>query len=96
MNNQIKFNKYNVTDGTTKARVHYGLDNRTDGKSCVTIREKDYEKNLRILFPELYKNDTDMQTDYFEHGRVNLFEDHPLYKIARDHVEKIIQSRVSK
>jgi len=31
----IKFNKYNVSDGQNKARVHYSLDNRIDGRKFV-------------------------------------------------------------
>ena len=81
----VKFNKFNVTNGTAKARVHYSVDNRTDGRKCVTIYAKDYTDGLGA-FPELrdaYKNDTDMMTDYFDKGRVVLFEDHPLYAAAR-------------
>lgn len=85
----IKFNKHNVTNGSIKARVHYSLGSRLDGRACVTIYEKDYERQLGKLFPESYQNDTDMMTDYFDHGRVTLFEDHPLYQTARNHVEKL-------
>lgn len=81
----IKFNKFNVTNGTDKARVHYCLDNRTDGRECVTIYSKDYGHQLGHVFNgcDEYKNDTDSMTDYFEKGRVVLFADHPRYAAAR-------------
>lgn len=83
----IKFNKYNVTNGTVKARVRYSIDNRVDGRKCVTIYDKDWERNLGKIFSE-YQNDTDSREDYFDRGRVNLFEDHPLYKQARKKAEE--------
>jgi len=81
--NEIKFNKFNVTNGTDKARVHYCLDNRTDKRDCVTIYAKDYDRALGRIFDDGYTNDTDTSTDYFEKGRVVLFADHPLYLKAR-------------
>ena len=73
-----------MTNGTDKARVHYSLDNRTDGRACVTIYAKDYDRALGHVFAgDEYKNDTDSMTDYFEKGRVVLFADHPLYAAAR-------------
>lgn len=83
----IKFNKFNVTNGQIKARVHYSLDNRIDHRKCVTIYAKDYSGVLGDLFDTEYRNDTDMRTDYFEKGRVVLFENHPLYGVARSSVE---------
>ncbi len=80
---EIKFNKFNVTNGTDKARVHYCLDNRTDKRNCVTIYAKDYDRALGRIFADGYTNDTDTSTDYFEKGRVVLFADHPLYLKAR-------------
>lgn len=80
---EIKFNKFNVTNGTDKARVHYYLDNRTDKRECVTIYAKDYGHALGRIFDEGYTNDTDISTDYFDKGRVVLFADHPLYLKAR-------------
>ena len=81
----IKFNKFNVTDGNNKARVWYKLDTRTDGLKAVTIYAKDYESGdaLGRMIPDAYENNTDIQTDYFEKGRVVLFEKHPLYANAR-------------
>lgn len=83
----IKFNKYHVTDGVTKARVFYSLDNRTDGRKCVTLYAKDYDRNLGQIFCNEYQNNTDSQTDYFETGKVVLFEDHPQYNAARKRAE---------
>ncbi len=79
----VKFNKFNVTNGTDKAKVHYNLDNRTDGRACVTIYAKDYGHALGRVIGDSYVNDTDTQTDYFDAGRVVLFADHPLYAAAR-------------
>ena len=83
----IKFNKYCVTNGTTKARVNYSLDNRFDGRKCVTLYAKDYDGRLGIILADSYKNDTDSMTDYFDQGRAVLFEDHALYSAARNMAE---------
>ena len=88
----IKFNKYNVTNGKVKARIRYSLDNRIDGRKCVTLYAKDYDRSLGKIFVNEYKNDTESREDYFEKGRVNLFESHPLYRIARQRAESIIKS----
>ena len=87
----VKFNKYHVVETTTgvKARVSYCLDNRIDGRKCVTMYAKDYSDALAKLFSGFYKNETDIQTDYFEKGKVVLFEDHRLYNQARRHCEAL-------
>lgn len=89
----IKFNKYNVTNGAVKARVWYSLDNRVDGRKCVTIYAKDYSDALGTLFRDSYENNTDTMTDYFEKGTVRLFQDHPLYAAARARAEAIRSER---
>ena len=83
----IKFNKHHVTDGKIKARVWYGLDNRMDGRKCVTIYAKDYGHELGALLPDTYENNSDLMTDYFDKGTVRLFENHQLYKDARKRAE---------
>ena len=83
----IKFNKYHVTDGIEKARCFYSLDNRADRRECVTIFAKDFGHALDNIFPDDYHNDTDMMTDYFDKGHVDLFEDHPEYEKARARAE---------
>ena len=83
----IRFRKHFVTDGTTKARVFYSLDNRCDGRACVTMYAKDYERGLGRIFGAVYQNDTESQSDYFDKGKVVLFEDHPLYASARQCAE---------
>lgn len=85
----VKFNKFNVTNGEIKARVHYSLDNRVDGRKCVTIYAKDYDRALGQIFADEYVNNTDTQTDYFEKGRVVLFENNPHYAAARARAESI-------
>lgn len=84
----IVFNKFNVVDKNTKikARVHYSLDNRTDGKNCVTIYAKDYDNKLGDIFAQ-YKNESNSITDYHDKGKVNLFEGDNLYDEARRKVE---------
>ena len=83
----IKFMKHYVTDGSIKARIWYSTDNRHDMKKCVRLYSKDYGQGLGAMFPEAYENDTDMMTDYFDKGRVILFEDHPHYEAARKRAE---------
>lgn len=83
----VKFQKYYVTNGEVKARVHYCMDNRTDGRKCVTIYAKDYDRNLGKVLADDYVNNTDTMTDYFEKGRVVLFEDNPHYAAARARAE---------
>ena len=85
----IKFNKHNVTDTETKekARIFYSVDNRVDGRKCVTLYAKDYTRSLGRVLPKDYKNASDSTTDYFESGTVVLFEEHPLYQAARKRAE---------
>jgi len=83
----IKFNKFCVTNGVIKARVFYCLENRRDGRKCVTLYAKDYNRSLGKIFPDAYENNTDSMSDYFDEGLVRLFESHPLYQAARDRAE---------
>jgi len=85
----VKFNKFNVKNTETKesARVHYSLDNRVDGRKCVTIYAKDYDRKLGKILQNEYKNETDSMTDYFDKGNATLFEDSPLYAQARKRAE---------
>jgi hypothetical protein len=92
----IKFNKFNVTNGTDKAKVHYSLDNRCDGRACVTIYAKDYDRALGRVFDGEYTNNTDTMTDYFDKGRVVLFADHPLYAAARARAEDVAAEQKAK
>ncbi len=85
----MKFKKYFVSNGKTKARVRYSLDNRIDGRKCVTIYAKDWDRALGDIFSE-YVNHTDSQSDYFDQGKVCIFEDNVFYKEARDSVENFL------
>jgi hypothetical protein len=78
----IKFNKYNVTNGTDKARIRYSINGRTDGRDCVTLYAQDMINKLHKIFSIEYHNNTDTHQDYFDQGRVVLFADHPLYAKA--------------
>ncbi len=86
---EIKFRKHYVTNGIVKARVRYSMDNRIDGRKCVTIYAKDYGHALGKVLSEGYKNDTDSMTDYFDQGRVVLFEDSNYYAEARKVAESM-------
>lgn len=80
----IKLNKFNVTNGTEKARVWYHASER-QGAKAVVIYAKDYGHALGRVFSEAgadYRNDTDTMTDYFDKGQVVLKEGHPLYAKA--------------
>ena len=83
----IKFMKFYVTNGAEKARGFYSLDNRCDGRKCVTLYAKDYDRKLGLILTDAYKNDTDSMTDYFDQGRAVLFADHPHYAAARARAE---------
>ena len=74
----IKFNKHNVTNGSVKARVYYSI--YADGS--VVMYEKDYSEQLRKIFPDEFKNKTDLMADYFEKDRVKIPINHPLYVAA--------------
>ena len=90
----IKFNKFNVTSDTAKARVIYskgqiyanvkaGMEGGL--RECVTLYAKDFQSGraLQSMLGDNYQNDSDSQSDYFDEGRVRLFPDHPLYQAAR-------------
>lgn len=63
-------------------RCFYSLDNRQDGRECVTIYARDYSGHLPgDMFP--VENGTDLYTDYFETDRADLFPKHPLYPYVR-------------
>lgn len=79
----IKLNKFNVTDGTHKARVSYSRSKLTsDPRECVTLYAKDYINDLHKIFAAGYINDTDGMSDYFEQGKVRIFSDNPLFARA--------------
>lgn len=92
----VKFNKFNVTNGTTKAKVWYSLDNRVDGQKCVTLYAREYCNTLCQIIPQGYVNNSDGMTDYFEKGRVTLFPNHPLYVAARARAEAVETERKAK
>ena len=92
----IKFRKHFVANELFKAKVSYSLDNRIDKRKCVTIYARDWCRNLRHVFQDGYINDTDLMTDYFDQGRVVLFEDNPHYLEARKVAEEIQAQRAAK
>jgi hypothetical protein len=93
----VRFLQFYVTNGTHKAKVFYSLDNRCDGKSCVTIYARDYNDGLGAIFTHgEYVNRTDMNQDYFDKGNVTIYEGHPLYAAARDRAEQNMAKRKAK
>jgi hypothetical protein len=81
----IKFNKYNVTNGTEKARVSYSaFKMTTTGQNCVTLYAKSYEDGNKLgnILSDVYENETEIMSDYFEKGRARIIEGHPLYAEA--------------
>jgi hypothetical protein len=92
----VRFNQHAVTNGTHKARVHYELDNRCDGRRCVTIYANDYGSALGVILGDSYRNSTDTMTDYFDKGRAVLFEGHPNYAEARARVAAFKAARAAK
>ncbi len=97
----IKFRKYYVTNGDIKARVLYSIGNATnriDGRNCVILLAKDYDRSLDKVFknqPIMYVNETDPREDYFETGRVVLFEDNQFYAEAKKIADAIEKKRAA-
>ena len=84
----IKFNKHHVAASGKKAGVRYSVDNRIDGRKCVTLYAKTFDGALGEILGDAYSNRSDMLTDYFENGKAVLFEGHPLYAVARVRAEQ--------
>jgi len=80
----IKLMKHYVTNGVVKARVWYSRNHLVDGRDCVTIYAKDYDGALGRVFANhgIYRNDTDIMTDYFDKGLVRVFADSPFWNDA--------------
>lgn len=98
--NGIKFNRFNVrqiSSGLT-CKVLYSLDNRVDRRKCVTLYARDYDRSLGNIFKDVaqYKNDTDIMTDYFDQGRVVIFETDAVYPVARAAAKFFIDERAAK
>ena len=75
------------TDTKIKAKVFYSIDGMTDGRACITLYGKNYERNLGEVFSDEVINNSDSMTDYFENSKVRLYADHPLYAAARARAE---------
>lgn len=69
-------------NGGKLIRCHYSLDNRHDGRECVTIYSRGHRGDLpRDMFKVV--NNSDSYQDYFEDDHTDVFPDHPLYKFVR-------------
>lgn len=88
---RIKFQKFYVTDGSTKVSVSYSSgefygEKRADGTrpllKGVSLYAKDYGRDLQKLFPTA-QNDSDSSTDYFEKSRVRILPGDSLYAAAK-------------
>lgn len=82
---EIKFQKHYVTNGKIKARVSYSAYQMvTTGKDCVTLYAKSHKDGsaLAEIIPAEFEDNSDIQTDYFEKGRVRILADSPLYAAA--------------
>lgn len=79
---KIRFMKHYVTDGTVKARVWYSKNFNAQMEPIVTLYAKDYSRELDQIFPDMFENDTDSMTDYFQKSRVRIPASHPLYAEA--------------
>lgn len=86
---KVRFLQHCVKNESHSAKVWYSLDNRTDGRKCVTIYAKEYGEGRRLgyILPDTYENNTDSMVDYFEKGMCRVFEDSPYYKDARARAE---------
>lgn len=89
----VKFNRYNVRDTETgkTARVSYSVNNHVscfdahgvrNGRQHVTVYAKDYNNALAAIIPAGYVDNTEIQSDYFEKGRVYIADNHPLFAAA--------------
>jgi len=81
----IQFHKHYITDGTTKARVHYSAYNMTStGQACVVLYAKSFDDGNKLaeILPIEYENESDMQSDYMEKGRARILNTNPLYDAA--------------
>ncbi len=78
--NNIKFNKYNVTNGTSKAKVFYSRNiSAKNGAKTITIYAKEYGRQLGSMFADV-RNETDLMTDYFDTDKVTFYEGSSNYK----------------
>lgn len=78
---KIKFQKHHLVVDGKKHPVSYWAD---DTRKVVTIYDREYGSALFHVFPDLYRNESDSQTDYFEHGRVVIPEGHEYYAPAKE------------
>lgn len=74
-----------------KCRVFYSLDNRCDGRKCVTMYAKSCLESMNGIIT--FENNSDMMTDYCESDRAVIFEDNSLYNSARSVAESVINER---
>lgn len=83
------YRKHYIQNPTTKkkCRVYYSLDNRVDGKKCVTLYAKGHLDYMDGIID--FTNHSDGMVDYFEKDRAVIFEDNPQYAEVRALVENL-------
>jgi len=67
----IKFNLYNVTNGTHKAKISYSVGGLVGDHTTITLYAQEYGNDLHKIFENVI-NDTDSMIDYFEKGKVRI------------------------
>jgi hypothetical protein len=77
----VKFNKYFVTNGVLKSKVHYSPNIMArGGAKCITVYERGYTNNLHKILDNV-RNDSDIMTDYFEEDRRTYIEGSKEYNL---------------
>lgn len=84
----IKFNKYCVSNGVTKAKVWYSTYKNKEGRSVVCLIEKECSRNILDVFPDLAKNESDCRIDYFEDSTVRFLEGSQYYDAALEQAKR--------
>lgn len=83
------FKKHFIQNPETKkkCRVHYSLDNRGDGRKCVTIYAKTCLDEMSGIIS--FENHSDPQSDYIVGDIAVIFEGESGYEDLRLMVEKM-------
>ena len=84
----IKFNLYNVTNGTEKAKIHYTIGGLVGDNTTITLYAREYGNDLHKIFANVINN-TDSMADYFEKGKVRIPITSEYYAAARAAAERV-------
>lgn len=87
VDNTVHAFKHFIKKGEHRAKVRYYVD---DNK-VIHITAKDYGNQLSGIFhPNMVRNDTDTQTDYFDHDHVKIAPAHRQYDALFAQVSKFL------